>query len=192
MGPQGPSGEQGPPGPQGPSGEVGPQGPSGEVGPSEPKTFLHADRATTQVLAVEDNVIFDEPNPIVYGGCGIDASYNIWFWQAGYYKLYFNLCHREACQFSLFLNNSLVSGTITGSPTGSSQNSAMCIFIVDLSAVALTPCDISPTGFAALVQLRNHSSYVPFVTLDGVEGSGSATPQMVANITLDLIKTLPL
>jgi hypothetical protein len=143
-------------------------------------------------MAVEDNVIFTEANPIVYGGCGIDASYNIWVWQAGYYKYYFNVCHNEACQFSLFLNNTLVPGSIAGSPTGASQNSAMGIFAVDVSAVALTPCDISPTGFAALVQLRNHSSYIPFVTLDGVAGSGSATPQMVATITLDLLKTLPL
>ena len=66
----------------------------------------------------------------------------------------------------------------------------MTIFVMDLSDVAVTPCDISPTGFAALIQLRNHTSYVPFVTLDGVEGSGSASPQMVANITLQMIKRI--
>ena len=183
MGPMGPSGEQGPPGPQGPSGEVGP--------PSEPKTFMHADRGETQVLAVEDDVIFNEANPITYGSCGVDASFNLCFWQAGYYKLYFNLCHNEACQFALFINDTMVPGTITGSPTGASQNSAMTIFIIDASAVAFSPCTISPTGFAAHIKLRNHTSYIPFVTLDGVAGSGSATPQMVANITLELLKTLP-
>jgi hypothetical protein len=141
-------------------------------------------------MAVEDNIIFNASGAVVYGGCGIDASFNVWFWQAGYYKMYFNLCHNEPCQFALFLNNNVVVGTITGSPTGAAQNSNMSIFAIDLSAVSVNPCPISPTGFAALIQVRNHTSYVPFVTLNGVEGSGSASPQMVANLTVEMVKRI--
>jgi hypothetical protein len=42
----------------------------------------------------------------------------------------------------------------------------------------------SPSGKAAKINLRNHTSYVPVVTLNGIGGSGSATPQVVASMTI--------
>ena len=192
-GPQGPSGETGPAGPQGPSGEQGPEGPEGRPGKDcscSNVTFIHADRTTDQVLAQEDNVIFDESGPIYYGGATLDPSTSdILIWQPGWYKLFFNVCHQEPCQFAVFMNNTLVPGTIIGSPTGASQNSSTVIFHITASDASGTATDLSPTGFAALIHLRNHTSYVPFVTLNGVGGSGSALPQIVANISIHSLVT---
>jgi len=50
--------------------------------------------------------------------------------------------------------------------------------------VAVSPTGLSPSGFAAKIQLVNHTSYVPFVTLDGTTGSGSAIPQTRAALSM--------
>lgn len=111
----------------------------------------------------------------------------LYFWRAGYYHVYFNLYHNEPCQFSVFLNGSVLPGTAAvGSPTAGSQNSGGFIFL-------LSPSDftsltfLSPTGFAAKIQIVNHTSFVPFVTLNGLTGSGSVTPQLTATATIFLL-----
>jgi hypothetical protein len=103
--------------------------------------------------------------------------------------MYFNVCHQEPCQMAVFMNNTLIKGTIVGSPTGSSQNSSTIIFHITASDVSGTATNLSPTGFAALIHLRNHTSFVPFVTLNGVGGSGSALPQIVANVSIHSLVT---
>jgi hypothetical protein len=51
-----------------------------------------------------------------------------------------------------------------------------------------SPTALSPSGFACKVQLRNHTSYVPIVSLDGTSGAGSALPDMTTSLTLILLK----
>jgi hypothetical protein len=94
------------------------------------------------------------------------------------------LCHQEPCQFSVFKNDALLPGTTVGSPTGSSQNSGTSIFYISPADIAVSPTGLSPSGFAAKLQVVNHTSFVPLVTLNGLAGSGSVSPQMVASITL--------
>jgi hypothetical protein len=104
--------------------------------------------------------------------------------------MYYNLYHQEACQFSIFMNNALVPGSTIGSPTGSSQNSCTIIFQITAADVAGSPTEQSPTGFAAKLNVRNHTSFTPIVTLNGLTGSGYVSPQIVATITVFCLRTL--
>ena len=198
IGPEGPTGPIGPEGPiglEGPTGPIGPEGPTGPIGPEGPigslsPTFLHIYNLTETELLVEENVNFDKNGEIV-GSCGhVPNTTDVWIWEPGYYYIYTNIYHLEACQFSLFKNNIfLINGTTIGSPTGSSQNSTSVIIRIDPSDLT-EPTSLSPSGFAALIQLRNHSSFITTITLNGHGGSGYAIDQINAVLTIILLYSI--
>jgi hypothetical protein len=138
-----------------------------------------------QVVPVETNVIFSN-NKTVVGDCShIPGSTDIYVWKTGYYQIFFNLMHIEPCQFTLFLNGAPVNGTVIGSPTGSAQNSLTIIF--EIGPADLEPAPV-PGGIAALLQVRNHTSFPPAgVTLSGVNGSGTSVGQINAVFSLFLL-----
>jgi hypothetical protein len=180
-GAQGLKGDMGDTGAQGLKGDTGSQG---HTGPAFSPTFLHADSTVPQSLNQEDAVSFDQ-DTTQYGSIAHQPnSPNIFIWSPGYYHIYFNVYHLEACQFTSFINGVPVVGTTTGSPSGSSQNSTTYILYVSPSDVLGTPTLLSPTGFAAKLNLVNHTSFVPVVHLDLAAGSGSASPQITATITV--------
>jgi hypothetical protein len=187
IGHTGAQGLKGDTGAQGLKGDTGAQGLKGDTGPVFSQTFVHADRSTDQTLAQEDSVIFDFPS-IQYGSAVHPAnSPDFFIWRSGYYHISFVLCHQEPCQFSIFMNGALLPGTTVGSPTGTSQNTLTAIVYISPSDVLGTPTVLSPTGFAAKLNVVNHTSFVPFVTLNGLGGSGSASPQMVASMVIFLL-----
>ena len=199
MGPtgeRGPTGEQGPTGEMGPTGERGPTGytgPTGETGPIGPTgslsdTFIHAYSITPQDVAQEEPVRLNFASAII-GNCGfVNDTTEVYVWQSGYYYISVALHHKEPCQFSIIKNDVVVvPGGIFSSPTGSSQSLCSLITYIDVSDM-ISPTSLSPSGFACKVQLRNHSSYVPIVSLDGVTGAGSAEPDINCSITLILLK----
>jgi hypothetical protein len=144
------------------------------------------DRESDQFLAPEDAVIYDV-NGIYYGDCSHTAGDSkLYFWRPGFYYVYSNLYHQEACQFTTFLNGVPVPGTTKGSPTGASQNSSAGIIQIKTTDF-ITPTSASPSGFAAAIEIVNHTSFVPIVTLNGLGGSGSASPQITATVTVILI-----
>jgi hypothetical protein len=179
MGPTGDKGDQGEMGPTGDKGDQGETGPTGPVFQFSP-TFIHMDRSSDQTLLPEDNVVFDNAS-VIQGDCYLDApSGDVLIWAPGYYNMYFNIYHQEACQFSTFLNNNLIPGTIVGSPTGSAQNSSSAIFYISPTDILYLTTPFSPIGTAAVVNFRNHTSFAPVIHLNGQSGSGSASPQIVA------------
>ena len=185
-GPMGPTGEKGDTGPMGPTGEKGDTGPQGNTGPTGDfsRTFLHVSSLVEQILFTEDNVSFDSI-AVQYGDCGINApSTDIYVWSAGYYSVYFNVYHDEPCQFSAFLNNNIILDSVVGSPTGSSQDSVSLIVYFSPAAILVNSTSLSPSGTAALLQFRNHTSYSARVTLNGQYGSGSVTPQITACVVI--------
>jgi hypothetical protein len=50
------------------------------------------------------------------------------------------------------------------------------------------PTSLSPSGFGCKIRLVNHTSFVPFLTIDGVSGAGSATPDATAVMSIILLK----
>jgi hypothetical protein len=186
----GPEGPQGPMGTMGPIGLTGPEGPQGPQGPPFAQTFIHVDRETDQTLFANDSVIWDA-NQVVLGSAGHNSGESeLYIWESGYYHMYYNLYHQEPCQFTIFKNNVVLPGTTIGSPTGSSQNSASIIFQLTEDDL-VSPTDLSPSGFAAKLQVTNYSSFAPAITLNGLTGSGSASPQITATVTIFKLANLP-
>lgn len=190
VGPRGATGAQGlmgwtgAQGLQGLQGVMGDTGAQGSTGPVFAQTFLHVDSNLPQSIGPEEPVSFDLTE-VVYGSIAhVPNSGDVYIWQAGFYHVYFNIYHLEACQFTMFMNGAVVSGTTVGSPSGSGQNSATVLVYVSPSDVLVSPTLLSPTGFAANVQLRNHSSYAPIIHLDLASGSGSAPNQLTATMTV--------
>jgi hypothetical protein len=140
---------------------------------------------TDQIMVAEDNVSF---NGIVIkmGACDLDVinPENILIWEPGFYHVYFNVYHTEPCQFSVFLNNIMLSDSTVGSPTGSSQNSSTEIIYISPNDVLAYETRLSPIGTAAYLNFRNHTSFSQIVTLNGRFGSGSVAPQKTANVSL--------
>ena len=133
------------------TGCVGPTGPPGPLLPFS-NTFICLNRETEQVLSKEDPIIWTS-NTIKVGDINnvVNAS-GIYIWRPGYYMVYYNLCHKQPCQFSLFKNGTVING----STTGSLQNSSFIIVRID-SADFISP---SPTGLAAKLEVVNHTSTV--------------------------------
>ena len=152
------------------------------------ETFIHAYSVTPQLVGIEAPVVFDYASAII-GNCGfVNFSTEVFVWQTGYYFATVNLHHKEPCQFSIMKNDIVVvPGGIFSSPTGSTQSSCSLIMYVDESDIISTT-SLSPSGLACKIQLRNHTSYVPIVSLDGTSGAGSATPDINCSMSLVLLK----
>jgi hypothetical protein len=112
----------------------------------------------------------------------------VYLWQPGYYYISAALHHKEPCQFSIMKNDIIVvPGGIFSSPTGSTQSLCNLIMYVDSSdLISTTP--LSPSGLACKVQMKNHTSYVPVVSLDGTSGAGSAEPDINCCMSIILLK----
>ena len=192
QGDQGDKGDKGDNGPTGPTGEIGATGPTGEMGPTgsiNTRTFMSVYNLATQLVVPENNVVFDS-NKVIQGSCDhVTGTTDMFFWQPGFYHVFFNLYHIEPCQFTLYINDIIIPGTVIGAPTGASQNS-LTIIIEITSADLITTTELSPTGLAALVQVRNHTSFpLGGVVLDGQSGSGLAPNQLNAIFTAFLLST---
>jgi hypothetical protein len=139
-------------------------------------------------LAAEQPVIFDK-NYVAAGKVGFTINTSdIYVWQPGFYHLFFSLYHQEPCQFAVFKNGNVVPGSTVGSPTGASQNTNAMILKIDASDFTEATSFPAPGGLAARLQIVNHTSFAPIVNLNGLTGSGSASPQITATVTLMLLE----
>jgi hypothetical protein len=149
---------------------------------------MHVFAASEQFVDIEAPVLFDSNNSI-QGSCAHDLlTPDLWFWQSGFYYLYTNLYHIQACQFSLFKNAIVVPGGVIGSPTGSSQNSSALIFEITAAEINQSYSG-APGGLACNLQILNHTSFIPSIKLNGSDGSGSAPNQVCATVTVVLLKS---
>jgi len=188
-GPKGDIGSQGDTGAQGDMGHTGPQGDIGSTGPRAfTDTYLNAYNISDQVIAVENNFAFDSIR-IVVGSCGMIAgSSNLFLWKAGDYYLSYHVFHLEPLQLGLFMNNNIIPGSIVGDQLSATILSSTLILHVEESDLT-EPTSLSPSGFAALIQLRNHSSYSPLISIDGHTGSGSQINQTNINLVVFYLNT---
>jgi hypothetical protein len=87
------------------------------------------------------------------------------------------------------MNGIPIPNTTIGSPTGSAQNTSTYIFKI-LASDFITATNLAPSGFAAKIEIVNHTSFVPIVLLNGITGSGSVFPQITATVTAFLLLDL--
>ena len=84
-----------------------------------------------------------------------------------------------------------VNGGVFSSPTGATQTAATLILKIEETDM-ITSTPFSPTGFACKLEVKNHTSYAPIISLNGTSGAGSAVPDVVASINIILLKPLPM
>jgi hypothetical protein len=171
-------------GPTGYSGYTGYTGATGNIS----DTFIHAFSITPQEIATEQSIIYDSTTAMV-GSCGHNPSTSeVWIWKAGYYYASMTLHHKEPCQFSFIKNDVFqVVGGVFSSPTGATQSASSLILYIDVSDL-ITATSLSPTGFACKLEVKNHTSYAPVISLNGTSGAGSAVPDVVSSLSIILLK----
>jgi hypothetical protein len=76
-----------------------------------------------------------------------------------------------------------MDGGIFSSPTGATQTSLALIFEVKPEDI-MTAFAGSPSGLACKIQVKNHTSFAPLIQLNGTSGAGSASPDVVASLTI--------
>lgn len=157
FGPQGPPGAAGPEGAPGPKGLPGPEGPPG---PGVTTDYAYIFSQTPQVVDQNQNVHFDS-NGSVLGGIGkLIGTGDIIISTNGDYLVHFSVSGADVNQFALFLNDTLVPGTIYGSGNTNQQNTGQAIITV------------SGTD-ASVLNLRSHISSTT-VALQSAQGGTEA------------------
>jgi hypothetical protein len=168
---------------RGPTGPTGPTGPVGPPAPPPVRTFVHVFSTQPQTLQTDEAVVFDS-NSVVFGNSSFTpGSSDIWLWSPGYYYITVAFHHAEPCQMSLIKNDlTIVNGGIFNSNGESSHLTASLIFYLSADDMVST----SPTGNGCKLQLKNHLSSVPSVSLRIIQ-TGTATPDVVSSITVIML-----
>ena len=119
---------------------MGAPGPAGSGGLSD---YAYVYNVGAQVVALEADVSFDSNGVLTpgithsLGGTGITLA------NAGDYKISYSVSGTEPNQMALFVNGTLLTGTIYGSGAGTQQNTGQAIVAI---------------GAGDILTLRNHTS----------------------------------
>jgi hypothetical protein len=118
--------------------------------------YAYVYNLSSQNVPVEADIIFDSNTNLTSGFVHIPGTTTINIINTGIYKVSFSVSSAEPNQFALFLNGSVLSGSIFGSGAGTQQNNGALIF----SATA-----------GDVVSLRNHSSAAAVTLASNVGGT---------------------
>ena len=135
-----------------------------------------------QSIDIEEPVLFNKDSVSVGNILHIPASGFFLLETHGYYEIQIKLYHEYAAQVGLFLNGTLIPGSVTGEPAAASI--IMINTIVEIKDADLLSNSDSATGVAAILELRNHSSYISPLMLDGRSGCGSDDTQINASFVI--------
>jgi hypothetical protein len=132
-----------------------------------------------QNIDLEQPCLFNK-NGLIRGPIAhVAGSGDIIIGSVGYFLVIIKLFHEFAVQTGLFLNGVLLPGSVVGEAATTSM--AISHSIIEVELTDLLPNSDSPTGVGAVLQVRNHSSYITPVILNGREGSGSDLNQINAS-----------
>ena len=118
--------------------------------------YAYVYNLSSQNVPVEADIIFDSNTNLTSGFVHIPGTTTINIINTGIYKVSFSVSSAEPNQFALFLNGSVLSGSIFGSGAGTQQNNGALIF-------SATEGDV--------VSLRNHSSAAAVTLASNVGGT---------------------
>jgi hypothetical protein len=190
-GPTGPIGDKGDIGPVGEKGDTGPTGPVGEKGDTGPtgptgwsgrclKSYIRVYNNEPQDIELEQPVLFNnlgiKKGPVSF----VPGTGHVLLESIGTFLILYKVFHVHAAQIALFVNEVIVPGSVIGEAAPSAN-------IIGLSLFTVTQGDLLPnpnadSGFAAAVEIRNHTSYVTPIQLDGRQGDGADVTQTNATI----------
>ena len=140
-----------------------------------------------QSIDLEQPVLFNKNGQIHGPLVHIPNSPDILVCSIGHFQILGKLFHEYAIQTGLFMNGVLLNGSVMGEPATTSV--AILHYILQVDPENLLPNPDSPTGFAAVLHWRNHSSYITPILLNGREGSGSDITQINASLMIVQLST---
>jgi hypothetical protein len=160
----GADGAQGPAGDAGATGATGPAGPAGSSGLSQ---YAYVYNLGGETVALEADVTFDSNGVSTPGITHTLGAAGITLVTAGTYEVAFSVSGTEPSQMALFVNGTLVPGTVYGSGAGTQQNSGQAIFA-------------APAG--AVLTVRNHTSSAAVGLATPIGGSQASSN---ASVTIE-------
>lgn len=165
------------------TGPTGPTGPTGTDSMSD-TTFLNIYNTEKQIINMNSPIIFNSNNSI-HGCCSHSPrTSQIFIWKTGFYHVFTNIYHFEACQFSLFKNSTeLIPGSTIGTISGTTQNSNTVIIHIN-SDDFIMDCSSSPFGMACSIELINTTPTIDSILLYDASGLGYLYPQINSSISL--------
>jgi hypothetical protein len=124
---------------------------------------------TKQTIPLETPITYDAARNTI-GNIGHNPfTSQIYIWQPGYYYVHTILHIIEACQFAIFLNGTIY-GNAFSSSTGAAQLGHEMIIYISPADIMMNETALSPTGFAAVLETFNHTSYNPTATINNPSG----------------------
>ncbi len=172
-GPAGPQGVAGADGSAGPAGADGAQGPAGDPGPpgsNEPAEYAYVYNLGAQTVPLEASVAFDMGGVLSPGFTHAPGSAGIGIVNSGIYMLTFSVSGTEPNQMALFVNGTVVPGTIYASGAGTQQNTGQGI-------AAIAAGDV--------LTLKNHTSSAAVGLAAPIGGTQASTNASVTVEKLD-------
>jgi len=136
---------------------------------------------------VGDAFGFDSNRDVVGAIGHVPGSTDICIWEAGDYYLTGNCFHLEPIQLSIFRNGVPLEGAIFGDQLAATDLAYCRLFRIRPSNL-IEPCALSPTGFAAIITIRNWQSFTP-INQNGHVGTGQLTD--LINMNLIIIQINP-
>jgi hypothetical protein len=167
-GPQGSTGADGPQGPDGADGAQGPIGATGSIGPpgsSEPREYAYVYSTGAQTVPLEASVNFDAGGTLSPGITHSPGAAGITLTNPGIYELAFSVSGTGPNQIALFVNGSVVPGTIYASGAGTQQN---------------TGEGIATIAAGDVLTLRNHTSSAAIGLATPIGGTQASTNASVS------------
>ena len=165
----------------GPQGEIGYTGPTGWSGKCL-NSFIRIYNDVPQTVVLNTAITFNNRDIVKGPIWFVPGTGQILLEHVGYYLVLAKVFHIFAVQAGLFLNGN----KIVGSVIGESATTAILVFheIIKVTAADLLPNpNAIHTGVAAILEIRNHSSYAD-MEMDGREGAGTETDQINASMTI--------
>ncbi len=163
----GPAGTDGASGPAGATGAAGATGPAGPVAGAE---YAYIYNLGAEVVPLESDITFDSNGVMSPGITHAAGATQVTFVNAGTYEVTFSVSGSEPNQMALFLNGSLVQGTVYGSGAGTQQNIGQVIVTI---------------GAGDVLTVRNHTSSAAVTLATPIGGTRASTNASVAIEKLD-------
>ncbi len=148
-------------------------------------TYGYLYNQTPQEIDVGENFSFQHNRNFVGGLAHIEGTPDLYVWQPGDYVIIGTIFHIEVLQIGIFRNGVLLNGSVMGDQLAATNLTFTRIIRIRPSDM-ITPTDLSPTGLACLIQVRNHISYTT-IRQDGAASTGLAPLQNNIDVVMFLL-----
>ena len=164
-GPSGPTGSQGVAGAEGAAGATGSAGPAGPASSNGLSQYAYVYNLGEETVPLEADVTFDTNGVMTSGITHTPGAAGITLVNSGIYMVTFSVSGTQPSQMALFVNGTVVPGTVYGSGAGTQQNNGQAIVAIAADGV---------------LTVRNHTSSAAVGLATPIGGTQESTNASVA------------